>query len=462
MTSSSGTADIAARLDRLPPSRYLMGLVARISAGGFFEFYDLFMTAYIAVGFFKAGIFSPTTPSFFDVHGFASFVGAGFAGMFVGTLLFSWVSDRFGRRATFTYSLLWYSIATLVMAFSGTPGTIDLWRFIAGIGVGVQLITIDTYITEITPKETRGRSIAFSQVVTFTAVPVVAILALWLVPREYFGLDGWRWVAILGALGALFVGPLRARLPESPRWLEAHGRYAEAEATMAAMERSVEDETGTPLARPQRAEEQSAARPGAWLEIWSRRYAGRTAMLTVFNLFQTIGFYGFSSWIPTLLLAEGQSETKSLAYVFVIAIVSPLGPLIAMRFADAVQRRWQIVALAVTIGVCGLIWAQMRTAAGIVVFGALITLANNWFSSAFHAYQAELYPTRIRAQAVGFVYSWSRFSSIFVGFVIAATLKSYGTAGVFTIIAIAMAIVALTIALFGPDTNRVRLEALSR
>ena len=70
--------------------------------------------------------------------------------------------------------------------------------------------------------------------------------------------------------------------------------------------------------------------------------------------------------------------------------------------------------------------------------GLLITLCNNWMSFSFHAYQAELYPTRIRAQAVGFVYSWSRFSSVFVGFIIAAVLRAYGTLGVFSVIALAM------------------------
>src|SRR5690348_16396441 len=87
---------VAARLDRLPSSRYLRGLVARISVGGFFELYDLFMTGYIAVGFINAGIFTATTSNPFDVTGFASFVGAGFAGMFLGTLVFSWFSDHYG------------------------------------------------------------------------------------------------------------------------------------------------------------------------------------------------------------------------------------------------------------------------------------------------------------------------------------------------------------------------------
>jgi putative MFS transporter len=88
-------------------------------------------------------------------------------------------------------------------------------------------------------------------------------------------------------------------------------------------------------------------------------------------------------------------------------------------------------------------------------------MTGNWFSSAFHAYQAELYPARIRSQAVGFVYSWSRFSSIFIGFLIASVLKLHGSTGVFVIIAIAMLVVAVTIGFFGPKTNRIRLEVLS-
>jgi MFS transporter, putative metabolite:H+ symporter len=460
--ASTTTASIAARLDRLPPSRYLRGLIVRISLGGFFEYYDLFMIAYIAVGLLKAKIFVASAPGFFDVEGFASFVGAGFAGMFVGTLLFSGISDRFGRRATFTLSLLWYSLATLGMAWMTTPAAIDGWRFLAGIGVGVQLITIDTYITEITPKESRGSAIALSGFITFWAVPCVALIAYLLVPHTIAGTDGWRCVALIGALGALAVWPLRAGLPESVRWLETHGRHKEALHLMDELEQRVQDELGRALPPPalQRDDEVEPAR-GAWSEIWRGRYLRRTFMLIVFNVFQTIGFYGFASWVPTLLLSEGITATRSLAYVFIIALVNPFGALIGMRYGDRLERKWQIVVLAGVIALGGLLWAQQRTAAGIVLLGALITLANNWFSVAFHAYQAELYPTRIRAQAVGFVYSWSRFSSIFVGFVIAAVLKASGVNGVFVIIAIAMAIVAATIAILGPLTNRVRLEALS-
>ncbi len=404
--------------------------VLRISAGGWFELYDLFMTAYISLGLVREGLFVATAPSAFALRGFASFVAAGFAGMFIGTLLFGWISDRFGRRATFTYSLVWYSAATFVMAFCHSAQAIDLWRFIAGIGIGVQLITIDSYISEIAPKEQRGYWIAFSQFIGYLAIPVAAFAAYLLVPHTIAGLAGWRYVALIGSLGGVVVWFLRRGLPESSRWVEARSK-------------------------------EPAGIARAWSTIWNATYRSRTTMLVVFNLMQTVGFYGFTAWVPIFLASHGVGFTKSLEYSFIIAVVNPLGPLLAMRMADRIERKWQIVCLSLTIAVAGLAFSQARTPALILVLGTIVTLANAWFSCAFHAYQAELYPTRIRSQAVGFVYSWSRFSSIFVGFLIAAVLRAYGTTGVFAVIALAMIVVAIAIGGFGMRTNNLALEELA-
>jgi putative MFS transporter len=112
--------------------------------------------------------------------------------------------------------------------------------------------------------------------------------------------------------------------------------------------------------------------------------------------------------------------------------------------------------------VFGLAFAQMRVAALLIVFGALVTLANNIMSFSFHAYQAELYPTRIRALGVGFVYSFSRLSTVFSAFVIAFFLDRFGVFGVFALIAASMMVVALAIGGFGPRTRNLSLESISR
>jgi|SRR5580700_1258545 putative MFS transporter len=452
---------IAARIDRLPNSPYVRRLIIFLSLGGCFEFYDLFLMAYIGPGFFNAKLFSPTTQGLFDLNGFASFIAATFTGLFIGTILFSWVSDRLGRRSVFTYSLLWYSAATLIMAFQSSAPALDLWRLIASVGIGVELVNIDTYLSELVPKERRGPAFAFNQFVQFLAVPIVAFLAWLLIPRTIFGLEGWRCVVILGAVGALVVWWLRRALPESPRWLAQHGRRAEAERVMAMVEQRVERETDRPLPSPESVAGEAEAREGSWIEMWRPPYLKRTIILSVYNLFQTIGYYGFASWVPTLLISQGITTTRSLEYTFIIALAAPIGPLIGVLFADAIDRKWQIAWAAIAIAVFGLLFSQQTSAVGVIVFGILITLANNWLSFSFHAYQAELYPTRIRAMAVGFVYSWSRFSAIFTGYLIAFLLREYGTTGVFTFIAAAMLIVFAVIGGFGPRTSRMRLEAIS-
>ena len=170
-------AEIGARLDRLPATRYIWKLVLLLSLGGCFEIYDLFFTAYIGPGLVRSGLFSSASASFFGFNGLASFVAGTFAGLFIGTMLFGFAADWFGRRMVFTYSLLWYTAATVIMAFRHTAIGIVAWRLIAGVGIGVELVTIDTYITELVPKHLRGRAFAVNQVIQFSVIPVVALLA---------------------------------------------------------------------------------------------------------------------------------------------------------------------------------------------------------------------------------------------------------------------------------------------
>ena len=142
--------------------------------------------------------------------GLASFIAALFTGLFIGTIACSFLADKFGRRAIFTYSLLWYSACTLILAFQDTASGVNLWRLIGGIGIGVELVTIDSYISELVPKSSRGKAFAFQQGVGFLAVPLVALLAWLLVPKTALGLSGWRWVVIFGSLGALVIWVLAA------------------------------------------------------------------------------------------------------------------------------------------------------------------------------------------------------------------------------------------------------------
>src|ERR1700685_2843513 len=191
---------IAARLDRLPFTRTLWSLVLLISLGGACEIYDLFLTAYITPGLVASGLFASSTAGLFNVNGVGFFVFCNFAGMFAGCMCFGSIADRFGRRSIFIFSLVWYSVCTAIMAFQNTAGSIDTWRFIAGIGIGLEQVTIDTFLPEFISPKGRGKAFAFYQFVEFCVVPLVALLGWLLVPQQPLGIAGWRWVTAVRSL----------------------------------------------------------------------------------------------------------------------------------------------------------------------------------------------------------------------------------------------------------------------
>jgi putative MFS transporter len=100
-------AAITARLNCLPPSRYIWRLVVLLSFCGFFEIYEIALTAFLSPGLIREGIFHAGAKGFFGLADQASFAAATFVGFFVGAALFSSVADKYGRRAVLTYSLLW-------------------------------------------------------------------------------------------------------------------------------------------------------------------------------------------------------------------------------------------------------------------------------------------------------------------------------------------------------------------
>jgi putative MFS transporter len=454
---------VAARLDRLPSSRYLWVLVALLSFGAFFEIYDIALTAPLSLGLSTVGIFHPA--GLFGVADQASFIAATFGGLYLGTTLLAPLADTLGRRAVFTYSLIWYALATFVMGFQNTAPMIDLWRLIAGIGVGMELVAIDSYLAELMPKAIRGRAFAISAAIQFLSAPVVAILSVVVMPHIVLGIAGWRWLCFFPAIGALLIWWVRRGLPESPRWLATRGRESDADRIVCAIEARVAREYGRPLPEPEVvALDVAPVEKGSFADLWRAPNVRRTVVMIVFHLFQTIGYYGFGNWLPTLLVAKGIGVTKSLVYGAAIAFALPVAPFLFSGIADRIERKWQIAIAALLVSVFGLWFATLTKqspALAIVGLGIGISMSNNLMSYAYHAYQSEIFPTRIRARAVGFVYSFSRLSAALSGYLIAIVLGRAGSTGVFVLISGAMLVVAVTIAGFGPRTKGLAVEAIT-
>jgi putative MFS transporter len=336
---------------------------------------------------------------------------------------------------------------------------LNAWRFVPGVGLGLEMVTIGAYVSELAPKRLRGRAFAINQAIGFVCVPVISFLAYMLVPTAPLGIAGWRWVVLIGALAAPVVVFLRRRLPESPRWLAKHGRLAEADWALKGVEAKVSAEYGKPLPPP--GPDEPIAPASGFMDLWVPGVRGRVILMSVFNVFQTVGFYGFSNWVPSLLVKQGITVSTSLGYTTIIALAAPVGPLIGFFLGDRFERKWIIVAAAGAILCCGLVFGQARGAALIIAMGVALTLGNNAMSFSFHAYQQELFPTGIRARAAGFVYSWSRLSVIFSSFIIAFILDAFGAFGVFVFIAAAMGVVMATIGIFGPRTTNLALEKIA-
>jgi MFS transporter, putative metabolite:H+ symporter len=454
---SGGADEIARRLENLPASSQMWRLVILLSLGGCFEIYDLFFTGYIAPGLARSGLLTTTTQAFFGFSGIGAFVAATFAGLFAGTFFLGFLADRFGRRAIFIYALLGYSAASVAMACQSTSGGLLLWRFIAGIGIGVEVITIDAYITELVPSWLRGRAFAINQGIMFIAVPVVAFLSWWLVPLSPYGVDGWRWVVLLGAAGSMVIWILRLLVPESPLWLARQGRTAEAVKILATLEAAAGNAPARPsVVVPARA---SAAK-ASFADLFKPPYLSLVVLFMVFNFCQAFGFYGFANWVPALLADKGITVTKSLQYSFIIAFAYPIAPLLAASFADRLERKWIICGASVAIIAFGMAFSQLTEPALLILCGVLLTAANVTMSYAYHAYQTEVFPTSIRTRASGLVYSMSRVSAAFSGFIIAYVLREAGVGGVFGLITAAMVIVIVAMATFGPNVRGKPLDAL--
>ncbi|HEV3119835.1 MAG TPA: MFS transporter, partial [Gemmataceae bacterium] len=391
---------VAARLDRLPVGQFHYRFLALISLGAWFDYYDNFVAGTLAVVLPKAGVLPAAQPGEW-ISSIGLFTATLPLGMFVGSLFFGLASDYLGRRFGFVAMLLLYSLATLaggagyypLTAVAGTgAGLILLFmsRLLAGAGIGAENVIIDAYVSEVMPRQIRGRAVALTHAVAFTALPVAGFLALLLAPEE--SPHGWWLLLVIGSMGALFSWYFRRRLPESPRWSATVGRHEEAAAALADIEAEVERRTGS-LLRPVCVPAQEPTPRSPFWEIWSPGYRRRTLMLVVFHLLQTVGYYGFMHWLVALARQKVLEFNPALALTAAAYVLAPVGPLLAAWSSERFQRKWLIVALALAVAVGQLLFGWVQSSLWLFVTASAVVVGLNWFSAVFHAYQAELFPT---------------------------------------------------------------------
>jgi putative MFS transporter len=387
-------------------------------------------------------------------------LGSAFVGMFVGATVLGRFADRFGRRPAFMLNLGLYSGFTLAGAFSTNATTLIVLRFLAGVGIGAELPLVDAYLSELLPSRLRGRYTAWAYTLGFVGVPAAGLLGRVLVPLEPFGIEGWRWLFVAGSLGAAVVWLLRARLPESPRWLASVGRIAEADAIVARWEQ--EANAGAPLGEPgPQAAAAAAARRPRWSLMFSGPYRARMIMLGVLHIFQAFGYYGFGTLVPLVLASKGYSIVTSLTFTTLTFLGYPIGSALSLPIVERVDRKWLIVGSACLMSGLGIGMGYASSSVAVVTLGFLYTAASNVFSNGLHIFQVEIFPTAVRATAASTCYGLSRLSSAAMPFILLPVLRQWGAGPMFVVIGVAMWIVMVDVAWFGPRTTGRALEEVN-
>ena len=435
-------SNAANRLDRLPVARFHKVMLVALSFAYFFEFADI-------------NSFATTAPKLIKLWGLtvnqiAYVTSVSFVGMFIGSVVASWLADRWGRKTALLTTTLFFSFFSLVSAFTWDVVTLGGCRVLTSAGLSAMTVVAVIYLSEMYPAAVRGKYQAYAIVIGICGTPATNLLASVVVPLTDWT---WRLVYVWGALG-IFVLLFLRRLKESPRWYESRGEYDRADAVLREIEEQVAAERG-PLPEPAAPVPNTDTRiTRAPLRLLlEKRYLGPTVLLTVLWVTQTIGFFGYSSWAPTLLAKEGFSVESSIFYVALTTVGAPLGSFLAAQVTDRFERKWCLVAFGTVIAICGLLYGLTFNPILIVVFGFLVNLIERGYTALAYAYSPELFDIRGRSLGTGVSYGLGRLSNAAGPLIIAALYNGSGYRSVFFFIAGAWLFGAIALAVFGPRTR---------
>lgn len=434
------------RLNRLPISRFHKTTILLVSFAYFFEFADI-------------NSFSITAPKLIKLWGVtvnqvAYVTSLSFVGMFLGSVTASAMADRWGRKNALLVTTAWFGLFSLAGVFAWDVWSLGVFRILTSAGLSAMTVVAVIYVNELYPARSRGKYQAYAIVIGICGTPVTNFVASAVVPINDWS---WRLVYLWGALGLLLVLFTR-RLEESPRWYESHGEHEKADAVLRRIEERVTRDKG-PLPEAAPPVEEAPVTKAPLKLLLRKKYLLPTLLLTVVWVTQTIGFFGYSTWAPTLLSKEGFSVEKSVFYVALTTVGAPLGSYIAAVVTDRFERKWCLVVFGAVIALCGLCYGLTFNPVLIVVFGFLVNMFERGYTALGYAYSPELFDTRGRSLGTGVSYGLGRLSNAAGPLIVAALYNHTGYQSVFLFIAGTWMVGALVLAGFGPRTRASRAGA---
>jgi putative MFS transporter len=432
-----------ARLDRLPISSIHRRIMVLVGVGMFIDGFDVYASANVLGATLKSG--------FSTIEQNAQFVSVTFIGMMIGSFLTGFLGDRYGRRFTYQVNLAIFGLASLASALVKSMDWLIVLRGIMGVGLGAEMVVGFSTLTEFVPPQSRGRWVGMLSIITVSSLPISALVGTLVIP----GL-GWRAMFVLGGIGALAVWYVRKALPESPRWLEAVGRFDEADAILQRFERDARLQHPVLPPPAPSAPVRPALGAGALIgpALLPSLVVGSTTLIVANTL-----IYGFVTWLPTFFVREGRSMLTSFRYSLVMSIGAPIGSTIAALTADSLGRRPVIVGASLLTIVLGGIYPFVTNAVLLPLAGFLLMIPiYALVTILFAIYIPELFPTDVRLRGAGICNTFGRSSAIITPFVVLALVRAHGMFGVVSLLIGLLIVQIIVVLVFGVEPKKRRLE----
>lgn len=419
------------RLDRLPWTGLHTRLLGGSGVGWALDAMDVGLISFIMAALISEwGLTS----------GEASILASiGFVGMAVGASLGGLLADRIGRRNVFAATLVVYGIATGASALAGSLIVLVVFRFIVGLGLGAELPVASTLVSEYAPARIRGRVVVILEAFWAVGWLAAALIGYFVVPSE----GGWRWALALGAIPAIYAIVVRRTLPESVRFLESRGRTGEAEAAVRRFEEAagVEPVASRPL---------DVAPKPHWKVLWNPTHRKHTIALSLTWIGVNFAYYGAFTWLPSLLVAEGNGLVRSFGYTLIITLAQLPGYACAAVLIEKWGRRLTLASFLAGSAISAIAMGLAPNTVLIVVAGCLLSFFNLGAWGALYAVTPEVFPTWLRTTGAGTATAFGRFAAMSAPLAVPLLNSAGGWPLIFGAFAGAF-VVALVAALFLPE-----------
>src|SRR6266436_2187560 len=444
-TTAEKSAELVGRLERLPFSRWHRNLFALCFLGVMFD----------ACDFALFGMALPPVAREFGLNqaqaGLLATVGL--VGAFLGALFWGTISDYIGRRTSFAATIGIFSLFTGLVAASWNVLSLAVFRFISNFGLGGEVPVALTLTSEYSPGRIRGRMTGSMMAAFPTGLALAAALAYFIIPTY-----GWRTVFVVGVAPAVLLFFVRLVMPESVRYLLSRGRVAEAEATVARIE--AQALAGASAPPPPVIAVATEERGVTVLELLTPERRRRTILLWIVSFCFLWASNGIIFMLPTILVQRGFPLTQILIFLLVQALAACVGYTACGFLIDRFGRR-PVLFLYYFIGAFFHLW--FAEAAGIWIYFAIAAVGwvNPGVYGANGVYVSELYPTHLRATAVGWFFGVGRIGSFLAPAVVGFMLEYGAGAYVLHTFALTFLIASLALWLVGIETKGKVLEQIT-